>query len=84
MYRSDFPFTKDEARRFLRTRELPDMFESRVKLFLQLDSCTNCDERKCMGCIFREYDHDCKDDCPFCCEEKPMEFEYVESIQEEE
>lgn len=20
-----------------------------------------------MGCVFREYDHDCADDCPFCC-----------------
>lgn len=29
--------------------------------------CSNCDGRKCMGCVFREYDHDCADDCPFCC-----------------
>lgn len=31
-------------------------------------SCPNCDGRKCMGCIFREYDHDCADDCPLCCD----------------
>lgn len=31
--------------------------------------CPNCDGRKCMGCIFREYDHDCADDCPVCCRE---------------
>ncbi|WP_157897454.1 hypothetical protein [Mycobacteroides chelonae] len=31
------------------------------------DYCRNCDGRKCMGCVFREYDHDCADDCPDCC-----------------
>lgn len=31
-------------------------------------SCENCDDRKCMGCVFREYDHECTDDCPMCCE----------------
>lgn len=30
-------------------------------------SCQNCDGVKCMGCVFREYDHTCRDDCPFCC-----------------
>ena len=29
--------------------------------------CPNCDGRKCMGCVFREYDHDCTRDCPTCC-----------------
>lgn len=33
----------------------------------QYSDCRNCDDRKCMGCVFREYDHDCKDDCPMCC-----------------
>lgn len=31
------------------------------------DACENCDGRKCMGCVCREYDHDCADDCPVCC-----------------
>lgn len=31
--------------------------------------CTNCDGTGCMGCVFREYDHDCRDDCPECCGE---------------
>ena len=31
------------------------------------EPCENCDGRKCMGCIFREYDHECQDDCPMCC-----------------
>lgn len=31
------------------------------------DDCRNCDGRRCMGCVFREYDHDCADDCPDCC-----------------
>lgn len=30
-------------------------------------NCGNCDGRGCMGCVFREYDHDCKNDCPMCC-----------------
>ncbi|TDZ92180.1 hypothetical protein CCUG60885_04294 [Mycobacteroides salmoniphilum] len=33
----------------------------------QWSLCRNCDDRKCMGCVFREYDHDCADDCPDCC-----------------
>jgi hypothetical protein len=36
----------------------------------QHSTCRNCDDRKRMGCVFREYDHDCKDDCPFCCEDE--------------
>ena len=35
-------------------------------------SCTNCDGRKCMGCVFREYDHLCADDCPECCDYYPL------------
>jgi len=31
-------------------------------------TCGNCDGRLCMGCIFREYDHTCAEDCPDCCE----------------
>lgn len=31
------------------------------------DACHNCGGMKCMGCAFREYDHDCTDDCPMCC-----------------
>lgn len=33
----------------------------------QFSLCRNCDDRKCMGCVFREYYHECVDDCPFCC-----------------
>jgi hypothetical protein len=33
----------------------------------QWSQCRNCDDRKCMGCVFRVYDHDCKSDCPDCC-----------------
>ena len=32
-----------------------------------LPACRNCDGRKCMGCVLREYDHYCADDCPDCC-----------------
>ena len=37
----------------------------------QQSECRNCDDRKCMGCVFREYGHDCQDDCPNCCQENP-------------
>jgi len=30
-------------------------------------SCSNCDDRKCMSCIFREVHDVCRDDCPKCC-----------------
>lgn len=33
--------------------------------------CTNCDGRGCMGCVLRWYDHECRNDCPFCCETSP-------------
>ena len=29
--------------------------------------CDNCGGQKCMGCVLREYNHDCADDCPECC-----------------
>ncbi len=32
-----------------------------------IGECDNCDGRKCMGCVFRERDHTCADDCPVCC-----------------
>lgn len=35
----------------------------------QNSSCRNCDDRKCMGCVFRDWDHTCADDCPDCCSE---------------
>ncbi len=30
-------------------------------------SCQNCDDRKCMSCVFREHHAACTDDCPDCC-----------------
>lgn len=29
--------------------------------------CPNCDGVKCMGCVTRDPDHTCADDCPACC-----------------
>lgn len=29
-------------------------------------TCCNCGGRRCMGCVFREYDHECANDCPEC------------------
>lgn len=28
--------------------------------------CRNCDDRQCMGCVARDYDHTCQHDCPDC------------------
>lgn len=33
--------------------------------------CKNCNGRGCMGCVMREYEHDCIDDCPSCCSGLP-------------
>jgi len=29
--------------------------------------CTNCDGRRCMSCVCREYHERCAEDCPVCC-----------------
>lgn len=33
----------------------------------QYADCANCDDRKCMSCVFREIHDACEDDCPECC-----------------
>ena len=33
----------------------------------QTADCANCDDRKCMSCVFREPHDECCDDCPDCC-----------------
>jgi len=30
-------------------------------------ACSNCDDRKCMDCVFRVIHDECRDDCPHCC-----------------
>lgn len=30
-------------------------------------SCTNCDNRKCMECVCREWHEKCRENCPSCC-----------------
>lgn len=62
-----YPLTLNEARHYLATGEMPDNWRERVELFVEFGTCQNCDGRKCMGCIFRDWDHDCNDDCPHCC-----------------
>ena len=63
--------TKREARDFLETNVLPDNFTERLivqaELVRDVWPCTNCDGRKCMGCVMREYDHECSESqCDFC------------------
>lgn len=31
--------------------------------------CSNCDDRRCMDCVFRSPHDSCADDCPTCCAE---------------
>lgn len=64
--------TKDEIRRWLRAGEMPNNYRERCLIDLEFDSCGNCDDRKCMGCVMRDYDHECRDDCPSCCMEPPV------------
>lgn len=37
--------------------------------------CVNCNDRKCMACVMKEWHNDCHDDCPDCCEATPKEGE---------
>lgn len=41
-------------------------------------ACKNCDDRKCMDCVFRIVHDRCEDDCPDCCAEN------VERMAQEE
>lgn len=34
-----------------------------------MSDCTNCDNRKCMDCVFRVWHDECTDSCPECCPE---------------
>lgn len=39
----------------------------------QVTTCANCDDRKCMDCVFR-YVHDrCRDSCPDCCARRDVD-----------
>lgn len=65
-------FSKNTAREFLANNGeiTPDLLNSlkiEADLVANTYACANCDDRKCMGCIFREYNHNCEDDCPSCC-----------------
>lgn len=33
----------------------------------QTTDCGNCDDRRCMSCVFRAIHDECVDDCPDCC-----------------
>lgn len=72
--RTPFPLTKNEARVFMRSGELPDDLKERVKNYLEFDFCTNCGGVKDMSVVLRAWDDD-ESPCPFCVGEKPMEYE---------
>lgn len=59
---------KSEAKQFLSSDTLPPDFKQKVENSVKYDVCENCDNRLCTGCICREYGHDCRPDCPCCCE----------------
>jgi hypothetical protein len=60
--------THNEMRAYLRDGVMPENYVDRIKLDLEFLPCENCDNRRCMGCVVREWDHECASDCPFCCE----------------
>lgn len=47
----------------------PDVEQIRAALAAATprDDCPNCNGRGCMGCVMREWDHNCANDCPMCC-----------------
>ena len=44
-------------------------------------NCGNCDGHGCMGCVCREWGHDCAHDCPHCC---PEYWEPIRAAEEAE
>ena len=59
--------TKFEAECFLAANVPPFDFYHRVEASLS-EKCRNCDDRKCMACVLREWDGDHGENCPNCCE----------------
>lgn len=57
----------DEMASYLQNGHLPVAFPERVRQAAEQDCCVNCGGQQCMGCVFREYDHTCSNDCPDCC-----------------
>ena len=64
--------TINEARHYLRTRELPDNFVDRVFAFETYAICTNCDGVRDMNMVLRIYSDE-PDWCPSCVEEEDDE-----------
>lgn len=63
----DFWFWSKAERQCERWRSLFDARPARLGRRVTA-ACSNCDDRRCMGCVCREWDHDCANDCPECCE----------------
>jgi hypothetical protein len=72
--RRRFPLTKVEAWDYVQGSFLPGNFGARLENFIEFYKCGNCDERLCMGCVLREWEHECANDCPDCCKDgEPIE-----------
>lgn len=73
-----FPFTMNEAKIYLESGALPDNFSDRVKNFIELGSCENCDDVRCMHFVMRDWWAPDIDECDgWCCSDcsslKPVE-----------
>lgn len=66
---------KNEAREYLRTGELPENFQERVKVALEFSVCTNCGGVKDMNEVLRDWFNEANNPCPFCVGQEPFEWE---------
>lgn len=41
-------------------------------------ACQNCDDRKCMDCVFRTHHDTCYDDCSDCCPQQRIHSPYTD------
>lgn len=69
MLKSGRLLTKVEAWEYVQSEDLPLNFGARLESFIEFYECDNCDGRLCMGCVFREWNHTCANDCPDCCKD---------------
>lgn len=72
-------FTHNEALAYLANGALPDNFRDRLENFIEFESCSNCDDVRCMHFRMRDWwsaDFDECDGwcCPFCSDMKSRHY----------
>jgi len=67
-YYRGFPLTQNEAAAYLKDGTLPDNFGQRVENWLEFGACENCDNRRCMHFVMRDWWDGEIDRCDgYCC-----------------